>query len=128
MAAHEDKRLNQKIVGEAEQVKEYKDAMKEHPEAAKRDTLADDEPFVLESSATDPEFPAMQEFEVDADGPRGSKAKHPGLIWAIIAVVAVVVLCVVLGAVGDWHTPDQAQRIAQTQENEQIVPEDMGEE
>ena len=47
MAAHEDKRLNQKIVGEAEQVKEYKDAMKEHPEAAKRDTLADDEPFVL---------------------------------------------------------------------------------
>ncbi len=73
MAAHEDKRLNQKIVGEAEQVKEYKDAMKEHPEAAKRDTLADDEPFVLESSATDPEFPAMQEFEVDADGPSASR-------------------------------------------------------
>lgn len=102
-------------------------ALKESERAHKRDTLANDEPVVLESSETDPEFPAMEEFEVDTDGPRGSTRKHPGLIWAIIAVVAVVVLCLVLRAVGDWQTPTQAEKIQQTEENEQIVPEDMGE-
>ena len=34
-----------------------------HPETfAERDPLAAEEPDVLESSASDPEFPAMQEF------------------------------------------------------------------
>lgn len=123
----EERKLNEKIVSKAEQVGAYEKAMDESPERRSRDTLANDEPFVLESSAADPEFPAMQEFEVDEDGPKGSKAKHPGLIWAIIAVVAVAILCMVLASVGDWRAPDQAQQIAQTEENEQIVPEDLGE-
>lgn len=107
-------RIDEQVLGESE---------REHP----RDVLAKDEPMVLESSETDPEFPAMEEFEVDADGPRGSRSKHPGLIWAIIAIVAVIVLCLAFASAGDWATPDQAERIQQTQENEQIVPEDLGE-
>ena len=61
--------------------------------ALRESALANDQPVVLESSAADPEFPAMQEFEVDAHGPKGSTRKHPGLIWAVLAVVAVVLLC-----------------------------------
>lgn len=101
-------------------------ALRESERAHPKDTLANDEPVVLKSSATDPEFPAMQEFEVDEDGPKGSTAKHPGLIWAIIAVVAVVVLCVAFAASGDWFTPSQAERNAQVQFEEQTVPEDLG--
>ena len=100
--------------------------MEESAEAHPKDTLANDEPVVLESSASDPEFPAMQEFEVDTDGPKGSTAKHPGIIWAIIAIVAIIILCIVLAAVGDWMTPNQAERNAETQFEEQTVPEDLG--
>ena len=50
-----------------------------HPETfAERDPLAAEEPDVLESSASDPEFPAMQEFEVDRGGPKANTRKHPG--------------------------------------------------
>lgn len=101
-------------------------ALEASEKANPQDTLANDEPVVLESSASDPEFPAMQEFEIDTDGPKGSTAKHPGLIWAVIAIVAVAILCVVLVNVGDWMTPDQAERNAQTQFEEQTVPEDLG--
>lgn len=102
-------------------------ALRESEKAHPKDVLANDQPVVLESSETDPEFPAMDEFEVDEDGPKGSTRKHPGLIWAIVAIVAVVVLCLAFAAAGDWATPDQAERTQQAQENEQIVPEDMGE-
>lgn len=101
-------------------------ALEESERAHPKDTLANDEPVVLESSASDPVLPAMQEFEVDTDGPKGSTAKHPGLMWAIIAVVAVVILCIVLAAAGDWMTPNQAERTAETQFEEQTVPEDLG--
>ncbi len=100
-------------------------ALKESERAHKKDVLANDQPVVLESSEADPEFPAMQEFEVDEDGPQGSKRKFPGLIWAVIAIVAVVILCVALGASGDWMNPEQAQQVQTAQENEQIVPEDQ---
>ena len=86
-------------------------------EAHPHDMLANDEPVVLESSETDPEFPAMEEYEVDEDGPVGSKRKYPGLIWAVIAVVAVIVLCIVLGATGDWMNPQEAQQVQDAQEN-----------
>ena len=83
--------------------------LQESKKAHAKDVLANDEPTVLESSAADPEFPAMQEFEVDTDGPAGSKSKHPGLIWAIIAIVAVIVLIIAFMVAGDWATPNQAQ-------------------
>ena len=92
-----------------------------------KDILAKEMPNVLESSEYDPELPAMQEFEVDEGGPKGSTKKHPGLIWAIIAIAAVIILCVAFMMAGDWFTPDQAEREAQTQFEEQTVPEDLGE-
>lgn len=67
-----------------------------------RDILAKEQPIVLESSASNPTFPAMQEFEVDEGGPAGSTRKHPGLLWFAIAAVAVVVLVVAFIALGDW--------------------------
>lgn len=100
--------------------KRMRASAKAHP----KDTLANDQPVVLESSETDPEFPAGQEFEVDEDGPAGSTRKHPGLIWAIIAVVAVVILCFAFARTGDWMSPEQAQQVQDAQVNEQIVPED----
>lgn len=100
--------------------------LQESKKAHAKDVLANDEPTVLESSAADPEFPAMQEFEVDTDGPAGSKSKHPGLIWAIIAAVAIIVLIVVFAVSGDWATPSQAQREADTEFAEEVTPEDLG--
>ena len=91
-----------------------------------RDILAKEQPIVLESSASDPVFPAMQEYEVDEGGPKGSTRKHPGLIWAVIAVIAVAVLVCVFIFAGDWMTPDQAEQNAQTQFEEETVPEDLG--
>lgn len=92
-----------------------------------KDILAKEQPIVLESSENDPEFPAMEEFEVDEDGPKGSTKRHPGLIWAIIAIAAVIVLILAFVFAGDWFTPDEAQREAQTQFEEEVVPEDLGE-
>ncbi len=93
---------------------------------AERDPLAAEEPDVLESSADDPEFPAMQEFEVDEGGPKANTRKHPGLIWAIIAIVAVIALCIAFAAAGDWMNPTQAEKVQQTEFEEQTVPEDLG--
>lgn len=73
-----------------------------HETFAERDPLAAEEPDVLESSASDPEFPAMQEFEVDRGGPKANTRKHPGLIWIIIAIVAVIGLVIAFAANGDW--------------------------
>ncbi len=99
----------------------------EHRETfAERDPLAAEEPDVLESSADDPEFPAMEEFEVDRGGPQANTRKHPGLIWAVIAIIAVVGLCIAFMAAGDWMTPTQAERVGQTEFEEQTVPEDLG--
>ena len=67
-----------------------------------RDILAKEQPIVLESSASNPTFPAMQEFEVDEGGPAGSTRKHPGLLWFAIAAVAIIVLVVAFMALGDW--------------------------
>ncbi len=68
-----------------------------------RDILAKEQPIVLESSESDPTFPAMQEFEVDAGGPAGSTRKHPGLLWFALAAAAIVVLVIGLIAFGDWN-------------------------
>lgn len=67
-----------------------------------RDILAKEQPIVLESSASNPTFPAMQEFEVDEGGPAGSTRKHPGLLWFAIAAIAVIVLVIAFMALGDW--------------------------
>ena len=67
-----------------------------------RDILAKEQPIVLESSASNPTFPAMQEFEVDEGGPAGSTRKHPGLLWFAIAAIAIIVLVVAFMALGDW--------------------------
>lgn len=93
---------------------------------AERDPLAAEQPDVLESSASDPEFPAMQEFEVDSGGPKGSTGKHPGLVWLLLAAVAVAALIFGMMALGDWMTPSAAERQAQVQFDEQTIPEDMG--
>ena len=97
-----------------------------HKTFAERDPLAAEKPDVLESSASDPEFPAMQEFEVDKGGPKANTRKHPGLIWIIVAIVAVIGLCVAFAAAGDWMNPTQAEKVQQTEFEEQTVPEDLG--
>ncbi len=98
-------------------------ALRESAKEHEKDVLANDEPVILESSETDPEFPAMEEYEVDEDGPKGSRAQHPGLIWGAIAVVAVIILCIVFSMAGDWMSPQEAQQVQDQQENEQIHPE-----
>ena len=113
----------------AESKKESREERREQREKKReedRDILAKEEPIVLESSASDPTFPAMQEFEVDEGGPKGSTRKHPGLIWAIIAIIAVAVLVCVFVFAGDWMTPNQAEQNAQTQFEEETIPEDLG--
>ena len=106
---------------------EGKTAPKHHEKTfAERDPLAAEEPDVLESSASDPVLPAMQEFEVDEGGPKANTRKHPGLIWIIIAIVAVIGLCVAFAASGDWMSPNQAEKVQQTEFEEQTVPEDLG--
>lgn len=97
-----------------------------HETFAERDPLAAEEPDVLESSASDPEFPAMQEFEVDRGGPKANTRKHPGLIWIIIAIVAVIGLVIAFAANGDWMNPTQAEKVQQIEFEEQTVPEDLG--
>lgn len=99
---------------------------KHHETFAERDPLAAEEPDVLESSASDPEFPAMQEFEVDRGGPKANTRKHPGLIWIVIATVAVIGLVIAFAANGDWMNPTQAEKVQQTEFEEQTVPEDLG--
>ena len=93
---------------------------------AERDPLAAEQPDVLESSASDPEFPAMQEFEVDKGGPAANTRKHPGLIWIVVAIIAVIGLCLAFAAAGDWMNPTQAEKVQQTEFEEQTVPEDLG--
>lgn len=93
---------------------------------AERDPLAAEEPLVLESSASDPELPAMQEFEVDAGGPKANKRKYPGLIWIVVALVAILALCLAFASAGDWMTPSQAEKTSQVAFEEQTVPEDLG--
>ena len=66
-----------------------------------RDVLAEEQPIVLESAADDPIFPALSEYEVDEGGPKANTRKHPGLIWAAIAIVAVIALCIAFAAAGD---------------------------
>ena len=111
---------------ERESDREQKHEERERRREKDRDILAKEQPVVLESSASDPTFPAMQEFEVDEGGPKGSTRKHPGLIWIIIAIVAVAVLVCAFIFAGDWMTPDQAQQNAQMQFEEETVPEDLG--
>ena len=75
---------------------------KEHKKEKDRDILAKEQPIVLESAEDDPIFPAMSEFEVDEGGPQGSTRPHPGRIWAVIAIAAVILLCVIFMLAGDW--------------------------
>lgn len=105
---------------------ESKHVRKERETFAERDPLAAEQPDVLESSASDPEFPAMQEFEVDRGGPKGSTANHPGFIWLALAAVAVTALIFGMMALGDWMTPSAAERQAQVQFDEETIPEDLG--
>ena len=99
---------------------------RERKRAEDRDILAKEQPIVLESSEDDPMFPAMQEFEVDEGGPKGSTKRHPGLVWVVIAIVAVAILVGAFVVAGDWMTPDQAERTAQAEFEEETVPEDLG--
>ena len=103
-----------------------REGRKRHETFADRDPLAAEEPDVLESSASDPEFPAMQEFEVDRGGPKANTRKHPGLIWIVISIVAVIGLVIAFAASGDWMSPTQAEKVQQTEFEEQTVPEDLG--
>lgn len=120
MTTHDKKHENGHNVHETREAREHRETF------AERDPLAAEEPDVLESSASDPEFPAMQEFEVDRGGPAANTRKHPGLIWAVIAIVAVIASCIIFAMAGDWMAPNQAERAAQTEFEEQTVPEDLG--
>lgn len=93
-----------------------------------KNEFAADEPTVLEKASDVNEvFPASSEYEVDEGGASGSSRKHPGLIWIIIAVVAVIVSCIVFALAGDWMSPQQADEVQTAETNAQIVPEDEGE-
>lgn len=91
-----------------------------------KDELAKEQPIVLESSESDPEFPAMEEFEVDTGGARGTHNPRSGMVWLVVAIVAVVVLCIVFACLGDWNTPSQQTQQQQTQENIETMEMDMG--
>ncbi len=81
----------------------HEEARKIHERREKdRDILAKEEPLVIDSSAADPVLPAMSEYEVDEGGWKGSTKKHPGLLWAVIAIAAVIILVAALIGVGDW--------------------------
>lgn len=78
---------------------------------------------------TNPVFPTNVSLDVeegDSAPDSGNRSKHPGLIWAVIAIVAVAILCIAFAAAGDWMTPSQAERISQEEFEEQTVPEDLG--
>lgn len=112
--------------GLREEMRQEAHLAREEKRKKDRDILAKEEPNVLESSEYDPEFPAMSEFEVDEGGFKGSKSKHPGLIWIIVAIVAVAALVIAFMCAGDWMNPTQAEQEAQVQFEEQTVPEDLG--
>lgn len=97
-----------------------------HETFAERGPLGREEPDVLESSASDPGVSRHAEFEVDRGGPKANTRKHPGLIWIIIAIVAVIGLVIAFAANGDWMNPTQAEKVQQTEFEEQTVPEDLG--
>lgn len=67
------------------------------------DKLADEQPIVLESSETDPIFPANSEYEVDEGGWQGTHDPKSGLLWAGIALVALLLLVIFCLYTGDWH-------------------------
>ncbi len=90
----------------------------------KHDHPSRDDVRVIEPSGADPVFPTRSEFEVDAGGSNGSRRNHPGLIWAIIAIAAVVALCIIFAMSGDWMSPQEAQNVQDAETNAQIVPED----
>lgn len=75
-------------------------------------------------SGSDPVFPTGSEYEIDSNGPKGSHSKHPGLLWALIAIIAVIILCIAFVMSGDWMSPQEAQTVQDAQENAQIAPED----
>lgn len=77
---------------------------------------------VLVSSDADPVFPTESEYQVDAGSDDGPRSKHPGLIWIVIAVVAVVISCIIFALAGDWFTPQEAQQINDEMANYQIDP------
>lgn len=79
---------------------------------------------VVQPSEADPVFPTESEYEIDKGEDSPSRRKYPGLIWAIIAVVAVVILCIALAQAGDWMSPQKAQNVMDAETNAQIVPED----
>ncbi|MCI9129404.1 MAG: hypothetical protein HFJ65_03670 [Eggerthellaceae bacterium] len=95
--------------------------MSKHHEEGRREA---DEPTVLEGSTADPVFPTESEYQVDEGGARGSKSKHPGLIWVIIAAVAVIASCIIFAMAGDWMSPQEATEVQDAETNSQIVPED----
>ena len=117
------------------------DTAPKHPKGrketfAERDPLAAEEPTVLESSADDPEFPAMQEFEVDEGGPKANtrKIRCAQLLKEekISCRVTVLLSCdeEVNGrgarTGGFRMNPTQAEKVQQTEFEEQTVPEDLG--
>ena len=62
----------------------------------------------------------MQEFEVDRGGPKANTRKRSrSLIWIIVAVVAIIGLCIAFAAAGDWMNPTQAEKVQQTEFEEQ---------
>lgn len=100
------------------------DSLLSHERVVKINAPKRDGGKVVRPSDADPVFPTESEYEVDEGGNRGSQRKYPGLIWAVIAVVAVVILCVVLAQAGDWMSPQEAQNVMDAETNAQIVPED----
>lgn len=92
---------NSPLKQEEETIRKEVHKIHEHDEKD-RDILAKEQPVVLDSSAADPVLPAMSEYEVDEGGWQGSTKKHPGLLWAVIAIVAVIILVAVLVGVGEW--------------------------
>lgn len=91
-----------------------------------KDELAKEQPLVLDSSDTDPVLPAMEEYEVDEGGAKGTHKPSSGLIWVAIAVIAIAVLIIAFVVLGDWNAPSEETQQQQTQENIETMEMDMG--
>ena len=54
------------------------------------------------------------------------KVKIKRKAGSAFVIVAVIALCIAFAAAGDWMNPTQAEKVQQTEFEEQTVPEDLG--
>ena len=71
-------------------------------------------------------FPPCRNSKSIAAARKRTRASTRASSWIIIAIVAVIGLVIAFAANGDWMNPTQAEKVQQTEFEEQTVPEDIG--